>query len=129
MRSVDSLLINKEMGRGSSCPKLDLETLESDVPSSTGQWMAKQQCSSTCFRQSNEETRRHVVSVVLKGVRRQSSWTRSASSSRRNRANLVEFLVKSHDSVQDQFTKGSAFVALASTGHPHSDPSAGTSHP
>ena len=33
MRSVDSLLINKEVGRGSSWSSLDLETLESEVSS------------------------------------------------------------------------------------------------
>ena len=33
MRSVDSLLVNKRMGRGSSWSSLDLETLESDVSS------------------------------------------------------------------------------------------------
>ena len=33
MRSVDSMLINKTMGRGSSWSSLDLETLESDVSS------------------------------------------------------------------------------------------------
>ena len=33
MRSVDSLLINKEMGRGNSWSSLDLETLESDESS------------------------------------------------------------------------------------------------
>ena len=33
MRSIESLLVNKGMGRGSSWSSLDLETLESDVSS------------------------------------------------------------------------------------------------
>ena len=33
MRSIESLLVNKGLGRGSSWSSLDLETLESDVSS------------------------------------------------------------------------------------------------
>ena len=33
MRSIESLLVNKVMGRGNSWSSLDLETLESDVSS------------------------------------------------------------------------------------------------
>ena len=75
MRSVDSLLVNKEMGRGSSWSSLDLETLESDVSSckSAGA-IAKDRVGGQAavfvnvLRQSNDEIQPHVMSVVLKGV-------------------------------------------------------------
>ena len=74
MRPIESLLVNEGMGRGSSWSSLDLETLESDVSSgrSAGAISKDRGCPSSSVRQrvaaSSGETRRHVMSVVLKGV-------------------------------------------------------------
>ena len=72
MRSVEPLLVNKGIGRGSCWSSLDLETLEGDV--STGKpagaiakdrgWpssKAKKQCVINVLRQSSEEILLHVT--------------------------------------------------------------------
>ena len=67
MRPVESLLVNKGMGRGSSWSSLDLETLESDM--SSGETLGGQAAVSVnVLRQQSEETRRHVMSVGAHGV-------------------------------------------------------------
>ena len=48
MRSVDFLLINKEMGRGSSWSSLDLETLASDVSSGKSAGAIAKDCGWPC---------------------------------------------------------------------------------
>ena len=74
MRSVDSLLVTKGMGRGGSWWSLDLETLERDVSSgkSAGAITKDRGCQAAVFvnvlRSSSEEIQLHVMSVVLKGV-------------------------------------------------------------
>ena len=66
MRSIESLLVNNGMGRGSSWSSLDLETLESDV--SSGRSVGQAAVFVNVLQQSCEETRRHDMSVVLNGV-------------------------------------------------------------
>ena len=58
MRSVDSLLIHKEMGRGSSWSSLDLETLESDVSSGKSAGAIAKDC-----RWSSSSVRQRVAAI------------------------------------------------------------------
>ena len=75
MRSIESVLVNKGMGRGSSWSSLDLETLESDVSSGKSAGFHRPKIVGgqaavfvNVLLQSSEETRRHVMSVGAHGV-------------------------------------------------------------
>ena len=87
MRSVGSchLIGRRGLGSGKSARAIAKDR----------RWPSKAAVFVNLLRQSSEETRRRVMSVVLKGVKRQSSWTRCPSSSRRTMGRIsMKFVSK-----------------------------------
>ena len=110
MRPIESLLVNKGMGRGSSW-SLDMETLESDVSSckSAGSIAKDSGWPSSSVRQR--------VAAIKRGD----------PSPRYVGGGPLRLTPELLDEMRE--LKGHPLSALASVGDPHSAPSGGLSHP
>ena len=135
MRPIESLLINKRMGRGSSWSSLDLETLESAVSSgkSAGAIAKDRGWPSSSVRQRVAAIKRGPSPRCVGGSPRRLppellDEIREFIEEEHGRIS-VKTRVKSLHIVSYLQSKGHLFVALASVGDPHSAPCAGPSHP
>ena len=109
MRPIESLLVNKGIGRGSSWSSLDLETLESDVSSgkSAGSIAKDSGWPSSSVRQR--------VAAIKRG---DPSPRYVGGGPRRLTPDLL-----------DEMRESKGHPLSASVGDPHSAPSGGPSHP
>ena len=92
------------------------------VPSPRTRGVAKQQCSSTCCSNQNEEIRRHVAGRCRKALTSELlDEIREFIVEEHGRIS-VKNRVKSLDTASNQLTKGSPLSALASVGGPYRAP-------